>query len=228
MRHGVQVVGALVLLGLFAWNSPLLRTAQQRGGTESVSTAAQLARRPLPLSVASKAAASDPTPPPAVRVAPVPATIEPARLVVQPLPRCSVVFFHHLEKTGGTTLRNILQRHAQVGEFDLISFVNRFDKLQFQMVLHRLHTLLETPGGLDDLRLAVEIHIGAHLTHPYFMMYTLPDLLFLRSMLRARGARPAAKSRVCTLPVDSACLRVSVVTRFPRRAPVAQAVAATW
>jgi len=113
----------------------------------------------------------------------------PSSLVVQPLPNCSVVFFHHLEKTGGTTLRSVLQRHAQLGEFDFISFVNRFDKLQLQMVLHRLHTLLDTPGGLDHLRLAVEIHIGGHLRHPYFAAYTLPDLLLLRSQLRARGCR---------------------------------------
>ena len=110
-------------------------------------------------------------------------------LVVHPLPNCSVIFFHHLEKTGGTTLRSVLQRHAQLGEYDLISFVNRFDKLQLQMVLHHLHTLLETPGGLDGLRLAVEIHIGGHLNHPYFNMYTLPDLLLLRSLLRARGCK---------------------------------------
>ena len=116
-------------------------------------------------------------------------TPEPAILVHQLLPKCSVVFFHHLEKTGGTTLRSVLQRHAQFGEFDFISFVNRFDKLQLQMVLHRLHSLLEQPGGLDNLRLAVEIHIGGHLNHPYFNLYTLPDLLLLRSLLRARGCR---------------------------------------
>ena len=55
------------------------------------------------------------------------------------------------------------------------------------MVLHRLDTLIETPGGLDGLRLAVEIHIGAHLSHPYFSKYTLPDLLLLRARLRAKG-----------------------------------------
>ncbi len=103
------------------------------------------------------------------------------------LPSCSVVFFHHLEKTGGTTLRSILQRHAQLGEFDFISFVNRFDKLQLQMVLHRLHRLVESDAPLDGLRLAVEIHIGGHNNHPYFNMYTLPDLMLIRSMLRSRG-----------------------------------------
>ena len=95
----------------------------------------------------------------ATSAAPLPAPL----LVQQALPKCSVVFFHHLEKTGGTTLRSILQRHAQFGDFDFISFVNRFDKLQLQMVLHRLHTLLDEPNGLSNLRLAVEIHIGGHL-----------------------------------------------------------------
>lgn len=46
--------------------------------------------------------------------------------------RCNVIFFHHLEKTGGTTVRSVLQRQAQLGHFDFISFVNRFDKLQLQ------------------------------------------------------------------------------------------------
>ena len=119
------------------------------------------------------------------------ASVDAPSAALVPLPRCSVVFFHHLEKTGGTTLRSILQRHAQLGEFDLISFVNRFDKLSLQIVLHRLHTLVEMPGTsqLDGLRLAVEIHIGGHMSHPYFNMYSLPDLLFLRSLLRAKGCR---------------------------------------
>ena len=43
----------------------------------------------------------------------------------------------------------VLQRHAQLGSYDFVSFVNRFDKLQFQMVLHRLDALIETPGGLE-------------------------------------------------------------------------------
>ena len=98
-------------------------------------------------------------------------------------------FFHHLEKTAGTTVRSILQRHAQLGEFELMSFVNRFDKLQFQMVFHRLWTLLRQPGGLAGLRLAVEIHIGGHLRNPYFLKYTLPDLLLVRDSLRAAGCR---------------------------------------
>lgn len=84
----------------------------------------------------------------------------PAPLVNQPLPTCSVVFFHHLEKTGGTTVRSIFQRAAQLGEYDLFSFVNRFDKFQMQMIYHRLWQAMRTPGGLTNLRLAVEIHIG--------------------------------------------------------------------
>ena len=57
----------------------------------------------------------------------------PAALLVQQqaLPNCSVVFFHHLEKTAGTTLRSVLQREAQLGLFDFFSFVNRYNKVQF-------------------------------------------------------------------------------------------------
>ena len=106
-----------------------------------------------------------------------------------PLPECSVVFFHHLEKTAGTTLRSILQRNAQLGHFDFFSFINRFNKLQFQMVTHRLDTLA-TQGGaaLNGLRLAVEIHIGGG-GYEQFIKYTMPDLLLLRKKLRAAGCR---------------------------------------
>ena len=135
--------------------------------------------RPSSLPAVEPRPASLPPPPP-------PADEPPA---VLPLPNCSVFFFHHLEKTGGTTLRSVMQRAAQLGELDFISFVNRFDKLQFQAVLHRLWTLLRTPGGLTGLRLGVEIHIGGHRDHAFFLKYTVPDLLLLRSALRAAGCR---------------------------------------
>ena len=109
-------------------------------------------------------------------------------LVMQPLPNCSVVFFHHLEKTAGTTLRSVLQRQAQLGLFDFFSFVNRYNKVQFQMVTHQLDALLRAPGGLSGLRLAVEIHIGGG-GYEQFLKYTLPDLLLLRAKLRAAGCR---------------------------------------
>ena len=107
----------------------------------------------------------------------------------QPLPTCSVVFFHHLEKTAGTTLRSILQRNAQRGHFDFFSFINRYNKFQFQMVTHRLDTLA-TQGGaaLDGLRLAVEIHIGGG-GYEHFIKYTMPDLLLLRKKLRTAGCK---------------------------------------
>jgi hypothetical protein len=58
-----------------------------------------------------------------------------------------------------------------------------------QLVLHRLHTLIRTPGGLDHLRLAVELHVAGDLRFPYTLYYTLPDLLLMRNMLRAAGCR---------------------------------------
>jgi hypothetical protein len=109
--------------------------------------------------------------------------------VEQPLPECSVVFFHHLEKTAGTTLRSILQRNAQLGLFDFFSFINRYNKLQFQMLTHRLDTLAAQGGAaLKDLRLAVEIHIGGG-GYEHFLKYTMPDLLLLRKKLRGAGCR---------------------------------------
>lgn len=106
-----------------------------------------------------------------------------------PLPNCSVVFFHHVEKTGGTTVRAIFQRHQQLGYFDLISFVGRQNRLQLQLVLHRIDTLIRMPGGLSKLRLAVELHVGGDMTFPYTLYYTLPDLLHIRHKLRAAGCR---------------------------------------
>ena len=114
--------------------------------------------------------------------------LPPTALVQQSLPNCSVVFFHHLEKTAGTTLRSVLQREAQLGLFDFFSFVNRYNKVQFQSVTARLDSLLSTPGGLQDLRLAVEIHIGGG-GYEQFLKYTLPDLLLLRAKLRGAGCR---------------------------------------
>ena len=105
------------------------------------------------------------------------------------LPDCSVVFFHHVEKSGGTTLRAIFQRHAQLGLYDLISFVGRQNRLQLQLVLHRLWTLLRTPGGLRGLRLAVELHVGGEISFPSTLFHTLPELLLMRQKLRAAGCR---------------------------------------
>jgi len=105
-----------------------------------------------------------------------------------PLPNCSVVFFHHVEKTAGTTLRALFQRHAQLGLFDLISFVGRQNRLQLQLVLQRLHSLLRS-GTLQGLRLAVELHVAGDLTFPYTLYYTMPDLVLIREQLRAAGCR---------------------------------------
>ncbi|EOD13037.1 hypothetical protein EMIHUDRAFT_247167 [Emiliania huxleyi CCMP1516] len=100
-----------------------------------------------------------------------------------PLPNCSVVFFHHVEKTAGTTLRALFQRHAQLGLFDLISFVGRQNRLQLQLVLQRLHSLLRS-GTLQGLRLAVELHVAGDLTFPYTLYYTMPDLVLIREQAR--------------------------------------------
>ena len=199
MQAGAKVpawacgVCATLLLGLISGALPVSPLGPRNAGWAGATPAVVLPRetlQPLPR-VSTPAAAlpssievmaatvSAPMSPPARRPA----------LVSQGLPNCSVVFFHHLEKTAGTTVRSILQRHAQLGEFELMSFVNRFDKLQFQMVFHRLWTLLRQPGGLAGLRLAVEIHIGGHLRNPYFLKYTLPDLLLVRDSLRAAGCR---------------------------------------
>ena len=63
-----------------------------------------------------------------------------------------------------------------------------YNKVQFQSVTARLDSLLSTPGGLQDLRLAVEIHIGGG-GYEQFLKYTLPDLLLLRAKLRGAGCR---------------------------------------
>ena len=102
----------------------------------------------------------------------------------------SVVFFHHVEKTAGTTLRALFQRHAQLGLFDLISFVGRQNRLQLQLVLQRLHSLLRS-GTLQGLRLAVELHVAGDLTFPYTLYYTMPDLVLIREQARDTLVRTA-------------------------------------
>ena len=160
----ITIAGFALLLFLVAYrlSQPATPAALPRPPAEAFG--GPIGRRPMPL--ATQISAVEPAavvvaatrPIPTVEqtvITPPPELSQPPTLVGQPLPNCSVIFFHHLEKTGGTTLRSILQRHAQLGEFDFVSFVNRFDKLQLQMVLHRLHTLLDQPDGLANLRLAV-------------------------------------------------------------------------
>ena len=138
-----------------------------------------------------------------------------------PLPNCSVVFFHHVEKTAGTTLRAIFQRHAQLGLFDLISFVGRQNRLQLQLVLHRLHSLIHA-RQLHNLRLAVELHVAGDLVFPYTLYYTLPDLLLIRSLLRGAGfgaaqAHSETKSLKTSATLDEV---VRVVSEAKHRAGV--------
>ena len=149
--------GRILILAAFVLLLVVVVMNGNRGAAHSPA-ASVLVRRPVALpTAASGSIAPNSLVTSATLVTPAAASEALApKLVRHPLPKCSVVFFHHLEKTGGTTLRSILQRHAQLGEFDFVSFVNRFDKLQLQMVLHRLHTLLDQPDGLKNLRLAIE------------------------------------------------------------------------
>ena len=141
-------------------------------------------QQPAPATAAATLPADAPDVPPAGS----PATAV-SDSIEQPLPECSVVFFHHIEKTAGTTLRSILQRNAQLGHFDFFSFINRYNKLQFQAITHRLDTLVaQGSAGLKGLRLAVEIHIGGG-GYEHFIKYTMPDLLLLRKKLRGAGCR---------------------------------------
>ena len=147
------------------------------------------------------------SPPPSAFPPPAPATATPVALVQQPLPNCSVLFFHHLEKTAGTTLRSVLQRHAQLGLFDFVSFVNRYNKVQFQMVTHRVDEALRTPGGLSGLRLAVEIHIGGggceqSVTHRC-----------------TRTSAAPSPSRLCAAPAPPLQVRAVPQVHPPRPAP---------
>ena len=185
-------VGVVMLLYLVRPAAPA-RVSRDSGSAAVLVETQDLNERLAALeSMAEQAAVRQPpraesfAPPPPLTVI-TPSMSANAEVVRQPLPNCSVVFFHHLEKTAGTTLRSILQRHAQLGLFDFFSFVNRFNKIQFQMVTHRLDTLIRD-NGLAGLRLAVEIHIGGG-GYEQFMKYTLPDLLYLRSKLRAAGCR---------------------------------------
>ena len=102
------------------------------------------------------------------------------------LRNCSVVFFHHVEKTAGTTLRALFQRYAQTATFDTFSFLNRQNKLHLQLLLKRLHAQVET-NTLNNTRIAVEIHVGGSKDTPYFYLSTLRDLVYMRHILRQGG-----------------------------------------
>ena len=145
-----------------------------------------LASLPLPLASLPLPLASLPLP---LASLPLPLASLPLPLASLPLPLASLPLPLASLPLPLSAADEPIARAAQVGELDFISFVNRFDKLQFQAVLHRLWTLLRMPGGLTSLRLGVEIHIGGHRDHAFFLKYTVPDLPLLRSALRAAGCR---------------------------------------
>jgi len=38
----------------------------------------------------------------------------------EPLPQCSLIFFFHIVKTGGTSMRAVVQRNVQMGDFEYV------------------------------------------------------------------------------------------------------------
>ena len=110
------------------------------------------------------------------------------KIVNTPLPECSVVVLHHLEKTGGTTLRALMQRQSQWGEWDFFSYAPSTGRdIMWYAFLARVRAAAEAPAeenALKDFRMLVEVHgKGAEQS---IATRVLPDVLGLKELLRGR------------------------------------------
>ena len=67
------------------------------------------------------------------------------------LPQCSILFFFHIVKTAGTTMRTVLQRQAQLGEFEYL-YSDTTKKPRWQLIMHQLRQ------RVTHRRLIIELH----------------------------------------------------------------------
>ena len=102
-------------------------------------------RRIAPMATVSAAAAAVPQPatpasattaPSIGRIGPMAATMAGPAAQAE-LPKCSLLFFYHIVKTAGTTMRTILQRQAQLGEFEY-HYTDTTKKPRWHLLMHQL------------------------------------------------------------------------------------------
>lgn len=77
------------------------------------------------------------------------------------LPQCSIVFFFHIVKTAGTTMRTVLQRQAQLGEFEYV-YTDTTSKPRWQLIMHQFNQ------SIAPRRIIVEIHSEWGLRRSFF------------------------------------------------------------
>ena len=93
------------------------------------------------------------------------------------LPQCSLVFFLHIIKTGGTTMRTVLQRQAQLGDFEYI-YCDTVKKPRWQLILHQLTQKTE------KRRTIIELHSEWGLGRTFYA-----DIKALRAIYEPLGCR---------------------------------------
>jgi hypothetical protein len=70
-----------------------------------------------------------------------------ASTATRELPQCSLLFFYHIVKTGGTTMRTVLQRQAQLGHFEYL-YSDTMKKPRWWLILHQLTQKARFSGAL--------------------------------------------------------------------------------
>ena len=106
---------------------------------------------------------SSPPPPPAASAA--------------ALPECSIVFFYHIVKTAGTTMRTVLQRQAQLGDFEYI-YTDTTRKPRWQLLMHQL------THPVAKRRIIIELHSEWGLPISFYA-----DVKKLRALYEPLGCR---------------------------------------
>ena len=73
--------------------------------------------------------------------------------------QCSIVLFYHLVKTAGTTMRNVLQRQAQLGEFEYV-YTDTTTKPRWWLLMHQLS------HRVAPRRIIIEVHSSGACRRP--------------------------------------------------------------
>lgn len=116
----------------------------------------------------------------------------------QPTPQCSVLLFFHIQKAAGTTVRAMLQRQAQLGRLDLVSYAKMDGSDHVWLpTLYKLQLAAEAArrgdvNALQGLRLAVELHGGGRSDRPAALLDVLIDVRAARRALEDAGCRVVA------------------------------------
>ena len=91
--------------------------------------------------------------------------------------QCSIVLFYHLVKTAGTTMRNVLQRQAQLGEFEYV-YTDTTTKPRWWLLMHQLS------HRVAPRRIIIEVHSEWGLPPSFYA-----DVRRLRQLYEPIGCR---------------------------------------